>query len=94
MLLLENYLSDRQPYIQLNDIKSSLPQVTFGVPRGSSLHLVLFNLYVCDMQDNISTNTTVLQCGDDTMFYVYEKVIKLQNCTNCSRNSKWNEIWQ
>ena len=87
MLLSEKYPSDRQPYIQLNDIKSSLPEVTFGVPRGSSLHLVLFNLYVCDMQD-ISTNTTVLQCGDDTMFYVYEKVIKLQNCTNCSRNSK------
>ena len=48
-------------------MKSSLSQVTFGVPQGSILHLVLFNLYVCNMQDSVSTTTTVLRYAMQTI---------------------------
>ena len=39
-----NYLSDRQHYVQIENKKSSLLTVGFGVPQGSILGPVIFNL--------------------------------------------------
>lgn len=44
LFLLQNYLSERQQYIQVNGIKS-LFQVNLGVLQRSLLDHVLFNVY-------------------------------------------------
>ena len=49
----------------------------------SILGPVLFNLYVSDMQDKVSS-TTMLQYADDTMFYTHDKFQNLQNCLDAS----------
>lgn len=70
---------DRQQFIQVNDLRYSLSQVTVGALQRSISGPVLFNLYVCDIQDIVSANTIRLQFVDDTKFYGYAKGNEVQN---------------
>ena len=44
-----NYLTSRKHFVQINDKQSDLASARFGVPQGSILGPVLFNLYVNDL---------------------------------------------
>ena len=45
---LNSYLSDRWHFVEIE-----LVNVRFGVPQGSILGQILFNLYVSDLQDHL-----------------------------------------
>ena len=49
--LLNSYLSDRQQYVQINSIKSSLLPVKTGVPQGSIFGPLLFIIYLNDFKN-------------------------------------------
>ena len=49
--LIPSYLTDRSQYVQINEKFSSLKTVTCGVPQGSLLRSILFNIYVSDMKE-------------------------------------------
>ena len=64
-----NYLRERSHFVQIDDRVSDPATVRFGVPQGSILGPVLFNLYVSDLQDRLPSLVTTFQYADDTTIY-------------------------
>ena len=79
LLIISNYLSHRYQYVQIDENKSSVLNITNGVPQGSILGPILFNIYVHDM----ATKTTAkcIQYADDTSIYRHTKPTALEHCT-------------
>lgn len=50
---MKQYLCDRFQYVETDDKKSSLEHLHFGVPQGSILRPLLFNVYTADLRDNL-----------------------------------------
>jgi len=73
-LLLFKDLSIRQQYVQVDDKSSRRLQVEFGVPQGSILGPVLFNLY-----DTTNGQSTYLVYADDTTLLRHTKVLTNQD---------------
>lgn len=62
---LTSYLEKRTQSVKLDNTVSSQACIQFGVPQGSILGPLLFNIYVNDMKEYIS-NCTLVQYADDT----------------------------
>ena len=76
--LISSYLTNRKQYVQVDDKLSSVKPTFFGVPQGSILGPVLFNLYVTNLSDVIKSNS--MQYADDTSMYRHCKVKILESC--------------
>jgi len=75
-----NYVMHRKQLVQIDDMRSEVKNVHFGVPQGSILGPVLFNIYVADLQDNV--NVKCFQYADDTTIYDHAKASDLNSCRN------------
>ena len=73
-----SYLIERYQYVQIEDKKSSLLPMFFGVPQGSILGPVLFNLYVAELADRTYSKT--IQYADGTTLYRHCKISTLHEC--------------
>ena len=68
--------------------------VQFGVPQGSILGPVLFNLYVNDLRNSIQDGFNCHQYADDTTIYQHCKPKCLQTCIlNMNENMNNLETW-
>ena len=72
-----SYLTSRRQYVQVDAKSSSILPTTFGVPQGSILGPMIFNLYVNDLQDHFSSSS--VQYADDTTIYEACKPNDLEN---------------
>ena len=78
LMTLASYLSNRNQFVQVNDAVSEMLTVTHGVPQGSILGPVLFNIYVHDLSTN--TEAECIQYTDDTSLYRHCKPALFTNC--------------
>ena len=87
LLWIFSYLSNRQQFVQVNDKQSRLQDVLFGVPQGSVLGPVIFNLYARDMQDCLKDGSTCFQYADDTTVLLHAPPRDLKDCVNRMNNT-------
>ena len=66
--LIYSYLHNRQQRVKVNGSFSSLKQLTLGVPQGSVLGPLLFNIYINDLLFSLN-NTDVCNYADDTTLF-------------------------
>ena len=69
---MNSYLTERKQFVQIDDKRSPLVRVYYGVPQGSILGPILFNLYVHDLSE--SSTGECLQFADDTTLYRHCKI--------------------
>jgi len=91
-----SYLTGRQQFVQIDDNVSDYVNISFGVPQGSILGPVLFNIYVNDLSDNLDSIKSY-QYADDTTIYIHEKpanlkarVEKLQKALDTCSLASWS----
>ena len=75
-----NYLTDRRHFVQIDASISNILITNFGVPQGSILGPILFNLCVADMT-NILSESQCIQYADDSTIY---RSCKAKEVTKCS----------
>ena len=67
--LLKSYLCCRSQQVVLNNIKSDIIELKQGVPQGTVLGPLLFNLYVNDLALAVDNNVKIVQYADDTFIF-------------------------
>ena len=86
LLWILSYLSNRQQFVQVNDKQSRLKDVLFGVPQGSVLGPVIFNLYANDLQDCLKDGSPCFQYAGDTTVLLHAPPKDLKGCVNRMNN--------
>ena len=62
--IIKSYISNRTFYVQINSKYSKMQSIPAGVPQGSCLSPILYNLYVNDIP--VESNTSIYLYADDT----------------------------
>ncbi len=71
-----SYLTGRLQFVQIDDAMSSTTDVSFGVPQGSILGLILFNVNY--LSENLDSTISSHQYADDTSLYTHCKPADLK----------------
>ena len=80
---LKSYFKNRMQYVYINEFKSDTMAVANGVPQGSILGPLCFNLFINDLPSTVDAHTVLF--ADDAAFVItarplqelYDRVIKL-----------------
>jgi len=62
-----NYLSNRYQYTEVNNQRSALLPIKFGVPQGSLLGPRLFTIYTNDLPDHVKDGFILMYADDTTI---------------------------
>ena len=89
--LFESYLTGRRQRVKLGGEHSSWQPITKGIPQGSILGPLLFNIFMNDLHE-VPKNTTLSTYADDTqILYVGKKEVELEQAisTDLKRVDEW-----
>ena len=73
LALVKSYLSNRKQRVTLNGICSSWKDICIGVPQGSILGPLLFNIYINDLMFDFGDRTSVCNYADDNTIFASAK---------------------
>ena len=65
--LLKSYLSNRKQYAPLSDVRSSVRPISVGVPQGSIIGPLLFNIFINDLVKSSTKFNFILYADDTTL---------------------------
>ena len=68
--LINSYLSNRIQRVKVNSTFNSSWESLYGVPQGSILGHLLFNIYLCDLFNSLDDPTIVNYADDNTPFSI------------------------
>lgn len=64
-LFFRDYFADRHQQVKIEDVKSKPIAIKYGLPQGSTISPILFNLYMNDI-NSLNLNSKIYQYADDT----------------------------
>ena len=64
----KSYLNNRKQFVQINHCKSDIISSSVGIPQGSILGPLLFNIYVNDIQNSTNYFKFIMYADDTTLF--------------------------
>ena len=65
LVLIYNYLTNSKQRVKIDDSYSSWSEILYGVPQGSILGPLLFNIFICDMF-YFMEDFEIANCADDS----------------------------
>lgn len=92
--LLKSYLNHRKQCVVINKAHSSLLNVTSGVPQGSILGPVLFNIYINDIVNTSTLASYIIYADDTSIFFQSASIEELTDFANVTleKFSQWTQI--
>jgi hypothetical protein len=93
-LLIKSYLTNRYFQIRCGSSTSIIAPITAGVPQGSILSLILFNIYTSD-QPTTSNNTIADYANDKVIFSVHNdpNIASTNLQSHLNLQSEWYKKW-
>ena len=67
ILIIRSYLSDQKQFVQIGNIKSTIKLVSTGVPQGSIVGPLLFNIFFNDIIKASSKFAFIIYADDTTL---------------------------
>ena len=96
--LLRSYLSNRKQYVQIDDVSSSMLSINTGVPQGSIVGPLLFNILINDIIMSSDKFNFILYADDTTLNATVESVgetaadIQLSIRNELQKICKWLDL--
>ena len=78
---------NRKQQVAINDCKSDLKKITYGVPQGSILGPLLFLLFINDLPLYTSNVFTDLYADDTTLYDVQDSMEQIKNNLQTALNN-------
>ena len=75
-----SYLTDRRHFVQVDSNISNILYINFGLPQGSILGPVLFNLCVVDMKNILDGSECIQYTGDSAIYRSCKIKISMFKC--------------